>query len=364
MTQRYKYLLAICLFTACQKKTNWLDQLSGFYKPVNYPVLQHDSTAVFFDSLRNEMVHWKKADVFNPAAIERNDTLYVLSRCEDNPAAILGKRTSRIGISASLDGIHFKSFKEPVLYPAKDGFTQYDSPGGCEDPRIVQTEDGLYVLAYTSWNYKVPRLSIAFSKDLFHWEKKGPAFAKAYNQRFLDTASKSASMITKMKNNKPVLAKIKGKYWMYWGERFVNLAWSENLYDWYPLVDKGELLKKTMQTRPGHFDSDLDECGPPALMTERGIMLIYNGKNTNGNNADPRLPRGTYSIGWVFFDPKDMETILARSDTPFLKPTLPHEISGQYTAGTTFAEGLVYYKEKWFLYYGTADSYVGVAVSK
>ena len=150
---------------------------------------------------------------------------------------------------------------------------------------------------------------------------------------------------------------------MYWGERFVNLAWSENLYDWYPLVDKDGLLKKTMQTRPGYFDSDLDECGPPALMTERGIMLIYNGKNANEKDADPRLPKGTYSVGWVFFDPKDLETMLTRSDTPFLKPTLPHEVSGQYTAGTTFAEGLVYFKEKWFLYYGTADSFVGVAVS-
>jgi predicted GH43/DUF377 family glycosyl hydrolase len=47
-----------------------------------------------------------------------------------------------------------------------------------------------------------------------------------------------------------------------------------------------------------------------------------------------------------------------------LKPTLPHEVSGQYQAGTTFAEGLVFFKGKWFLYYGTADSFVGVAISK
>jgi len=39
-------------------------------------------------------------------------------------------------------------------------------------------------------------------------------------------------------------------------------------------------------------------------------------------------------------------------------------MSGQYAAGTTFAEGLVYYNQNWFLYYGTADSFVGVAVSK
>jgi beta-1,2-mannosidase len=364
MKQRYIYIAALLLMGACSEKPDLADRLSSFYKPVTVPVLSHDSTAVFFDPIKKDTVRWKKADVFNPAAIVRNDTIYVLSRCEDNPAAALGGRTSRIGISASTDGIHFTAYPEPVLYPALDAFQEYDSPGGCEDPRIVQTEEGLYVLAYTAWNYKVPRLSIAFSNDLFHWEKKGPAFAKAYNRRFLDTASKSASMITKMVNDKPVLAKINGKYWMYWGERFVNLAWSENLYDWYPLLDTTGSLKKTLVTRPGFFDSDLDECGPPALITNKGILLIYNGKNANGAGADPLLPEGTYSVGSVLFDVKDMETVIRRPDTPFLKPTLPHETSGQYKAGTTFAEGLIYYKEKWYLYYGTADSYVGVAVSK
>jgi beta-1,2-mannosidase len=364
MNQRYIYLLAIFFFSGCTVKPTIYEQLSSFQKPVDYPILSRDSTASFFDSLINKSVRWKKADVFNPAAIVKGDSIYVLSRCEDNPVAALGERTSRIGISSSADGIHFYSYGQPVLYPSKDEFQQFDNPGGCEDPRIVQTEDSLYVLAYTSWNYKVPRLSIAFSKDLFHWEKKGPAFAKAYNHRFLDSASKSGSMVTVLVNNKPVLAKVKGKYWMYWGDYFINLAWSENLYDWYPLVDTGGLLKQIIQKRPGYFDSDLSECGPPALMTDRGVMLIYNGKNTSCKGTDPSLPKGTYSVGRVFFSPKDLETVLARSDRPFLKPTLPHEVTGQYTAGTTFAEGLVYYKEKWFLYYGTADSFVGVAVSK
>jgi predicted GH43/DUF377 family glycosyl hydrolase len=358
------YLTAFLFFAGCREKINVYDQLASFNKPVNFPILSHDSTAVFFDSLNNETVRWKKADVFNPAAIVKDQKIFVLSRCEDNPAAALGGRTSRIGISSSEDGIHFISYPEPVLYPAKDGFQEFDFPGGCEDPRIAETADGLYILAYTSWNYKVPRLSIAFSRDLFHWEKKGPAFAKAYHHRFLDSATKSASMITRMINSKPVLVRIQGRYWMYWGEHFVNLAWSENGYDWYPQVDSAGFLKQAMVPRPHHFDSELVECGPPALMTEDGVMLIYNGKNANSQDADPSLPRGTYSVGRVFFDPKDLVTALRRSDGPFLKPTLPHEMSGQYAAGTTFAEGLVYFKNKWFLYYGTADSYVGVAVSK
>jgi predicted GH43/DUF377 family glycosyl hydrolase len=99
-------------------------------------------------------------------------------------------------------------------------------------------------------------------------------------------------------------------------------------------------------------------------MTDEGIVLLYNGKNSEGDDAAPELPRGMYSVGKVVFDINDPEKVISRSDTCLLKPTLPHEITGQYKSGTTFAEGLVYYQSKWFLYYGTADSYVGVAVSQ
>ncbi|MDZ7719476.1 MAG: hypothetical protein U5K72_11730 [Balneolaceae bacterium] len=54
--------------------------------------------------------------------------------------------------------------------------------------------------------------------------------------------------------------------------------------------------------------------------------------------------------------------LLKRTDEPFIKPELPYEKTGQYVDGTTFLEGLVYFDEKWFLYYGTADSRVGVAI--
>ncbi len=302
--------------------------------------------------------------MFNPGAIVKNGKVYLFTRCEDNPAAILGGRTSRIGLAESEDGIHFTQFKEPVLYPENDIFRKYDYPGGCEDPRVVELNDSVYVMAYTSWNYKVPRLSIAFSSDLHKWDKKSPAFAKAYNGKFLDMATKSASIVTRMEDNRPVVAKINDKYWMYWGEKFVNLAWSENLTDWYPLLDEKGELKKVMTPRPGFFDSDLTECGPPALITDKGILLFYNGKNATNSDADTKMPKGTYSVGQVLFDLNNPEKIIHRSDTCILKPSLPHELTGQYQAGTTFAEGLVYFNEKWFLYYGTADSYIGVAVSQ
>lgn len=337
---------------------------SSFYKPVENPILRADSNYIFIDPISNTEVRWQRADVFNPAAIVRDGKVILLYRCEDNPAAHLGGRTSRLGLAESEDGIHFTKHPQPVLFPADDSFKIYDYPGGCEDPRITQTEDGMYVVAYTSWNQKMARLSIAFSRDLLHWEKKGPAFAKAFNGKFNDSWSKSGSMITGFKNGKQVLIKIKGKYWMYWGEHLVNLAWSENLYDWYPTLNASGDLKAVIAPRKLHFDSHLTECGPPAIWTPTGITLLYNGKNLDGHNADPNLPKNTYSVGQVILDPNHPDKVLYRSKTPFLKPTLEHEQSGQYEAGTTFAEGWVYFKEKWYLYYGTADSFVGLAISK
>ena len=334
------------------------------YKPVTKPILRADSSLIFFDSLKNSVVKWQRADVFNPGAVVKDGKVYLLTRSEDNPAAAIGGRTSRLGLAVSSDGYHFKQFKEPVLYPANDSMGKYDFPGGCEDPRVVETEDGQYVMAYTSWNYQVPRLSIALSKDLFHWQKKGPAFTRAYNGKYKDKATKSASMITQMKGGRLVLAKLNGKYWMYWGETFVNLAWSTNLYNWYPLQDEHDDLIRTMETRPGMFDGDLTECGPPAIITDAGILLLYNGKNATTDPADPALARGTYSVGYALFDTKKPGKLIRRASHYLLKPSLPHEITGQYKAGTVFSEGLVFFKSKWFLYYGTADSYIGLAVTR
>ena len=348
----FVYLIAIFILPCTSISQNVkLSALSAFYKPAENPILKADSTLVFYDSLKKQYVKWQRADVFNPAAIVKNGRVYLFTRSEDNPAAILGGRTSRIGLAVSDDGIHFKNFPTPVLYPDDSKYKKYDYPGGCEDPRVVERADGRYVMAYTSWNYDVPRLSIAISTDLFHWNKKGPAFATAYHGKFLNMASKSVSMITKMKNGRPVLAKIKGKYWMYWGEHFVNLAWSTNLSDWNPLLDEAGDLRKIMVTRTGKFDSDLTECGPPAIVTDKG-------------RADPLLPKGTYSVGEVVFDINNIGKIISRTDTCILKPTLQNEVTGQYKAGTVFSEGLVYFKGQWFLYYGTADSFIGVAIAK
>ncbi len=365
MNKKKILILAITIFsnfTSAQTPKHW--NVSTIQKPKENPILSSDSSYIFKNPLDGKMVAWQKAEVFNPAVIIRKGKINMLFRAEDNPKAHLGGRTSRIGLAKSKDGFHFTKRKKPVLFPAKDGFQKYDSVGGCEDPRVVQSPDGQYIMAYTAWDGKTARLSIATSRNLKKWTKTGPAFAIAYDSKYLNLWSKSGSMVTRIENGKAVAAKINGKYWMYWGEAFINLAWSENLTDWYPLEDENSNLKQLVKTRPGFFDSSLTECGPPAIVTEKGISLLYNGRNAENETASPDYPKATYTVGQVIFDVNNMEKVVERSEKPFMKPTLPHEMSGQYQAGTTFAEGLIYFKNQWWLYYGTADSYVGLAVMK
>jgi predicted GH43/DUF377 family glycosyl hydrolase len=91
------------------------------------------------------------------------------------------------------------------------------------------------------------------------------------------------------------------------------------------------------------------------MLTDDGIVVVYNGKNEATN---------AYAAGQALFDKNDPSHLLARLDQPFFKPELAWEKTGQYEAGTTFVEGLVSLHGRWLLYYGAADSLVGVAASK
>lgn len=338
--------------------------LGGFVRPEKAnPIITPNPSNQFDCPMQDKKIGWEESDVFNPAATVKDGKIYVLYRAEDNSATGIGKRTSRIGLAESEDGIHMKRRKTPVMYPDKDNMKEYEWEGGCEDPRVTMTEDGLYVMAYTSWNRKVARLCIATSHDLVKWEKHGPAFAKAYNGRFKDIFCKSGSMVTTIKDGKQVLTKIDGKYFMYWGEHAVYAATSDDLVNWTPILDEKNELATVIKPRPQYFDSALTECGPPAILTDKGIVLLYNGKNqTNDSKRDKRFTAGAYCAGQILTDPKEPMKVLQRLDVPFFRPMASFEKSGQYVDGTVFIEGSVFFKNKWYLYYGCADSQVSVAI--
>ena len=355
-------LLMISVLTAtAQTDKSWA--WTGFHRPPGInPVISPDTSSVFLCPMSHTPISWEYSDTFNPAATIINGRVAVLYRAEDRLAQGIGRRTSRIGYASSADGLHFQRHGAPAMYPGDDSQAENEIPGGCEDPRVCMAEDGTYVMMYTQWNRKVARLAVATSRDLVHWQKHGPAFRDAYNGKYKDMFCKSGSIVTRMKKGQQVIARLKGKYWMFWGERFVNVATSEDLIHWTPIEDaQGELLH-VMDTRDGFFDSDLTECGPPAILTSRGILLFYNGKNRGDSRRDTRFTANSYCAGQALFSSKDPTRLIDRLDTPFFVPEADFEKSGQYPAGTVFIEGLVPFQGKWYLYYGCADSRVSVAV--
>jgi len=364
---RQHILLAALLFTApllpASGQQPW--QLGPFVRPAaGNPVISPNAKSTFIDPILNTPVQWEALHTFNPAAVVRNGKVYVLYRAEDHSGPMeIGGHTSRLGLAESKDGIHFKRTASPVFYPTSDVQKVREWPGGVEDPRIVEREDGTYILTYTQWNRKTYSVGIATSRDLLHWTKSGPAFFAAKGGKYAQFRYKSAGIVTRLDHNRLIAARINSLYWMYWGEGYIHLATSPDLIHWTPVEDMRGQPVDVLGPRGGYFDSSFPETGPPPLLTPPGIVVIYNGKNAEGSTGDPNLGPNAYAAGEALFDAKNPALLLRRTDQPVFKPELPYEKTGQYVAGTTFAEGLVFFKKKWFLYYGCADSLVAVAVS-
>jgi len=328
--------------------------LGPFVRPsAGKPVIEPRKESIFRCPIRKAPVHWEALHTFNPAAVAREGKVFLLYRAEDDSGDMeIGGHTSRLGLAESADGVHFTRRAEPVLYPDEDDQKAREWPGGVEDPRLVESEDGTYVVTYTQWNRKTYDAAIATSRDLVHWTKHGPMLAKARNGKYAGLQYKSAAIVTRVVGDRLVAARIHGTYWMYWGEGTIHLARSADLVDWTPVEDAQGELVSVLGPRAGHFDSSFPEAGPPPVLTERGIVVIYNGKNAE---------TAAYAAGQALFDRDDPARLIDRLEEPFFRPEMPFERSGQYAAGTTFVEGLVRFQKKWFLYYGCADSLVGEA---
>jgi predicted GH43/DUF377 family glycosyl hydrolase len=327
------------------------------------PVIHRDTTTFFSDPMSGEDVAWQSKATFNPAAVVKDNQIHLLYRAEqDRHTDTIGRHTSRIGLAISQDGMNYVAEKQPIFYPDDDSQKKYEWIGGTEDPRIVETEDGTYILTYTQWNGDVPRLALATSTDLRQWTKHGPIFEKYKDGKYNDRQTKSGAIVTQLKDGKLFAVKIGGKYYMYFGVPKIWLATSSDLINWQPVEDYEGNLAPVLNPRPGYFDSWLVEAGPPPVLTDDGIVVLYNAGNS-ANIGVEDLGNRVYTAGQALFSTVEPWKILDRSDTPFLKPELPFEKSGQYADGTTFVEGLVYFDGKWYLYYGTADSMVGVVTA-
>jgi predicted GH43/DUF377 family glycosyl hydrolase len=84
----------------------------------------------------------------------------------------------------------------------------------------------------------------------------------------------------------------------------------------------------------------------------RRAWLVY-------NSADAALRS---AFGQALFSADDPMRLLRRCARPLLEPTTADEIEGQVPQ-VVFAEGTIFFKGRWLLYYGMAASRISVAVA-
>src|SRR3989344_1000709 len=126
--------------------------------------------------------NWEAFNTFNPAALYAGGKVHILYRAQGfDYISTVGYASSRDGIniderlskpvfSASLDGINTQGF-------ISNEFFSGGGLGGCEDPRLTQMRDKVY-MTYVAFNYNMhPRLALTsilledFLNKRWHWSK-------------------------------------------------------------------------------------------------------------------------------------------------------------------------------------------------
>jgi len=298
------------------------------------PVLRPTPDTRFTCPIRGKEVRWEEQNVYNPAAVARDSKVYLLYRADDRSPDLKWGRTCRIGLAHSDDGVHFTRHPTPVLYPDNGEWKNYEWEGGCEDLHVVEGEDGVYYMNYTTRSGKSDTMSVATSRDLVHWTKHGPAFRKAAPERV--AGSRSGVVVSRREGDRLIATKVNGKYWMYYTHPCA-IAWSENLIDWTPT---GKAVW-----------GGSHEAGAIALLRDDGILLMTQGAHHS---------LGAWTLRQALIGRNDLRTVLGEPKEPFFYPEYEWEKRGM-TGHTTVSNGLVPFKGRWLLYYGAADRCIGLA---
>ena len=279
---------------------------------------------------------WENKAVFNCGAAIYKGRVALLYRAQGDDMI------SRFGLAFSDDGYHIaERLPDPVLDADHD--TEYEALG-IEDPRISIIGDSYYIV-YTSASLypavagkgieqrkagEVPwrvRVSIAHTTDFRTFTRHGVVISH------ID--SKDGVLFPGKFHNKMLL--------LHRVIPDIRLAIGENITGF---AERGPLLGPGSQG----WDATRVGAGAPPIKTEHGWVLIYHGVDEHGR----------YSIGLALIDLHDPLRVIARSKEPILYPTTEYEKKGQ-VPNVVFACGTAHVKNELLVYYGAADSAVGVA---
>ncbi|MGD0409875.1 MAG: glycosidase [Candidatus Limnocylindrales bacterium] len=323
--------------------------------------------------------------VLNPAAARGPDgNLYLF------PRLVAAGNYSRIGIAR----VRFNGDGDPTgverlgiaLEPEAD-YELRPSGGGCEDPRVTFVAPlASYVMTYTAFSPEGPRIALALSKDLFHWQRMGLVSFTNYHTGVDPDGvdDKDASLFPVVIPNpsgRPELAILHRPLFpgtrpeetaLHPAARDVDLnresiwiSYCERAPTGGPLSRFGRFASHHRLASPvSPWERLKIGGGTPPILTRHGWLIVYHGVSEVEGRADAgRQLR--YSAGVMVLSREHPQMLRYRSVQPVLAPELPHERSGTI-ANVVFPTGIdrrddLGMPDRFDVYYGMADARIGVA---
>ena len=258
----------------------------------------------------------------------------------DRPGHYYENRHSYIGYGVSGDGVNFKRFNEPLISPSES----YDV-GGCEDPRITLIED-TYWITYTAIEgtlddlNKRPkiRIALASTKDFKEINKLGVIGP--------NNESKAAAIFPE---------KINGEFQMLFTNNSDSAASKISLINFESFddlinckIDWAEDVKTVLDSNELYHRGP--EVGAVPVNTKVGWLLVF--------STESFCNIWTTSI--ALLDKENLSKIISRTSGYVLQPATDYEMNG-IVPNVTFPEGAVIIDDKLYVYYGAADTVIGLA---
>lgn len=278
---------------------------------------------------------FESRDVFNPAAIDIDGKVHILYRA-------MGKdNTSTIGLAVSKDGVTIdERFPDPIYVPRAEFELKKGSPtgnSGCEDPRIVQIGNTLY-MTYTAYDgVNAPRGAVSSIRveDFMARQFNNWTMPKLLTPDNVD--DKDLALLPE---------KIQGNFLLY--HRVSNQLCADLL----PNITRGKQASRCIEImgpRKGMWDgAKIGSAVPPIKVGDKWLM-IYHGVSRHA----------TYRLGAALLD-STATMVLARTADSVFEPREQYEREGEIP-NVVFACGAVLRGDTIFLYYGGADRVIGVA---